>query len=57
MDEIKCPHCHKLIEPVYEDLSFDYAGTHCTYGQSGTYHDGYWYCPKCDEELDYEPED
>ena len=37
-----CKDCgHYLTDDqIYrEDISFDYAGTHCTYGRSGTHHE------------------
>lgn len=37
-----CTECKKYVssgEDTYiEDLSFDYAGTHCTFGRRGTHH-------------------
>ena len=34
--EVKCPKCGEFCEIVPLDNSFDFAGTHCTHGQSGT---------------------
>ena len=36
-DEI-CPDCGEPCEVKPLDNSFDYAGTHCTYGRSGTHY-------------------
>ena len=37
-----CPDCGEKCNVIALDNSFDYAGTHCTHGRSGThYPDGY----------------
>ena len=48
-----CPECNKEITPRYEDDSFDYAGTHCTGGLSGTFKSFHYECPECETKLDY----
>lgn len=43
-------HClHANVE--IEDNSFDYAGTHATYGQSGTHVQYNAICQDCDEDI------
>lgn len=42
-----CPHWSISIE----DNSFDYAGTHATYGQSGTHVQYNAVCDDCDEDV------
>jgi hypothetical protein len=34
----KCPECGELCTIIFRDNSFDYAGTHCNYGMSGTHY-------------------
>jgi len=34
----KCPACGEPCKIIPLENSFDYAGTHCTYGQSGTHY-------------------
>lgn len=34
-----CTDCNRWCETYREDASFDYAGTHCTFGVSGTHHE------------------
>ena len=36
-DNWVCPVCGEQAEIVPLDESFDYSGTHCTFGRSGTY--------------------
>jgi len=36
--EILCPECGEPCEIIPLDNAFDYAGTHCTYGRSGTHY-------------------
>ena len=52
-NEMICPACGESITPYKEDNSFDYAGTHCTHGQSGTHDPGSGdpKCPKCDADV------
>lgn len=45
--EFVCPHYDIDIE----DNSFDYAGTHCTNGQSGTHTQYNAICTACDEDV------
>lgn len=45
--EFVCPH----YDIEMEDNSFDYAGTHATYGQSGTHTQINAVCADCDEDL------
>jgi len=33
-----CPACNQPCRIIALDNSFDYAGTHCTYGQSGIHY-------------------
>ena len=43
-----CENCHKEVDVTIEDSSFDYAGTHCNHGQSGTQVLPVEYlCPSC----------
>lgn len=49
-EEFKCKSCGKPCVLIKE--TFDYSGTHCTHGQSGTHTTGYWISKCCLE--DYE---
>ena len=44
-----CEDCKEPCKPVEE--TFDYAGTHCTYGNSGTHHTGHYVSDCCLAEL------
>jgi len=44
MDYI-CTECGEPCELVEE--TFDYAGTHCTFGKPGTHHTGVWVSECC----------
>jgi len=44
MDILYCDECKEECEIVEE--TFDYAGTHCNHGKSGTHHTGV-YVSKC----------
>jgi len=58
MQPVTCPHCHNQVTPEEQDDSFDYSGTHCTGGKSGTHHIPIYYtCPICEELLDFTPEE
>lgn len=45
-----CYECDK--ETTFRPECFDYAGTHCTNGQSGTHYTGVYECEECGSELD-----
>lgn len=42
-----CPYCEETGEIVALDNSFNYAGTHCTFGRSGTHYPAGWGSPVC----------
>ena len=42
-----CPECGELADIVGDDNSFDFSGTHCTHGQSGTHYPEGWGAPIC----------
>lgn len=42
---VKCPSCNEVMEAVPLRNEFDYAGTHCTYGQSGVHYPSDWGTP------------
>lgn len=50
-DKFKCEDCGDECKPVEE--TFDYAGTHCTYGQSGTHHTGNYVSDCCLAEIEW----
>ena len=41
----KCTECGEECALVEE--TFDYSGTHCTHGRSGTHHTGVWVSECC----------
>lgn len=41
----RCPECGEICAVVALDNSFDYAGTHCTYGRPGVHYPPDWGCP------------
>lgn len=43
-----CPECGGPCTIVGDDNSFDYAGTHCTHGRSGTHYPSDWGKPVSD---------
>jgi hypothetical protein len=45
-----CTDCEETCEVVEE--TFDYAGTHCTFGRSGTYHTGHYVSECCLAEVE-----
>lgn len=57
--EVYCTECGQECSEVWE--SFDYAGTHCTHGKSGTHYTGYKISSCCGApttwDKDYEEED
>jgi len=44
-----CEECQQKCEIIEE--SFDYAGTHCTYGKSGTHYTGHFVSKCCNAPL------
>ena len=48
--EYTCSDCGEPCKAVEE--TFDYAGTHCTFGKSGTHHTGTYVSDCCLAELD-----
>ncbi len=54
LDEYVCASCSEPCSIVEE--TFDYSGTHCTHGQSGTHHTGVYKSDCCldDYEVKYE---
>lgn len=51
----KCLDCGEECNIIEE--TFDYSGTHCTHGNGGTHHTGYYSSSCCDadfEEIDDE---
>lgn len=47
-----CTDCKEKCVTVEE--TFDYAGTHCTNGESGTHHTGVYVSKCCLAEVDYD---
>jgi len=43
--EVKCSECGEKCELVEE--TFDYAGTHCTFGRNGIHHTGLYVSDCC----------
>ena len=43
-----CPECGEQCEIVPLQNEFDYAGTHCTHGRSGTHYPSDWGSPVSD---------
>ena len=43
--DVICADCNEVCKLVEE--TFDYAGTHCTYGKSGTHHTGVYVSDCC----------
>ena len=54
-----CPECGEECQVIEIDDSFDYSGTHCTGGMSGTHNVPVYYASDCCEALieDYEHEE
>ena len=52
---IFCADCGEPCKMIEE--TFDYSGTHCTHGLSGTYHTGHYVSDCCCAELLDEPKD
>lgn len=50
-----CAECGEPCTPVEE--TFDYAGSHCTYGRSGTHRTGYWVSDCCLADLQPDPKE
>jgi len=46
----KCSECHEPCKAVEE--TFDYAGTHCTHGNTGTHHTGHYVSDCCFADLE-----
>ena len=49
-DRPVCTNCKKKCKRV--EQTFNYAGTHCTNGNSGTYHTGHYISDCCLEEVE-----
>lgn len=47
----KCTDCGEECKAVEE--TFDYAGTHCTYGVAGTHHTGHYVSDCCGAEVEW----
>ena len=47
--EFVCTECGDDCQPVEE--CFDYAGTHCTYGRSGTHYTGHFVSDCCGADV------
>lgn len=45
-----CRECGE--ECTVHEVTFDYAGSHCTHGRPGTHHTGIWESDCCDAEFD-----
>ena len=52
-DRPVCTNCKKKCSTVEE--TFDYAGTHCTNGNSGTHHTSHYVSDCCLEEIEDMP--
>ena len=48
--DFKCLDCGEKCEIIEE--SFDYPGTHCNYGNSGTHYTGHYYSGCCGSEYE-----
>lgn len=46
--DTRCPECGEPCEIVGLDNSFDYGGTHCTFGRAGTHYPSGWGWPVSD---------
>ena len=46
---MRCSDCGEECKAVEE--TFDYAGTHCTFGRSGTHHTGFYVSSCCSADL------
>lgn len=46
---IRCTECGKECNAIEE--TFDYSGTHCTFGMSGTHHTGHYVSDCCSAEV------
>lgn len=46
-----CSHCHNKTNEITIDDSFDYAGTHCTHGRAGTWHDSHQASECCEADV------
>ena len=59
MVEYICPSCENVCQVLPIDDSFDYSGTHCSNGRSGTHHvEIYYVSDCCESEIeDYKLED
>jgi len=50
-DKYRCLDCGDECKIVEE--TFDYAGTHCTHGKSGTHHTGHYVSDCCLAEFEW----
>lgn len=56
--ECYCTQCGERCKVIALQNEIDYAGTHCTHGQSGTHYPGSWGLPVsdcCEEDTEDEP--
>lgn len=52
-----CGECGEVCEVYAEVISWDYAGTHCNFGKSGTHYAGTEYASKCCDATAYTNEE